>query len=62
MAEQRELTVARNVTLYPRHWDAAFRVSKEHDYDSLSAGLRRIVNEWLVIKGTDASVEREVPA
>jgi len=54
MAEQKELTVPRNVTLYPRHLDAAFAVSEEHDYNSISAGLRRIVNEWLAMKERQA--------
>ena len=50
MAERREITVPRNVTLYPRQLDAAFAVSEEHDYNSISAGIRRIINEWLAMK------------
>ena len=62
MAEQKELTVPRNVTLYPRHLDAALAVSEDHDYNSVSAGIRRIIDEWLVMKRAGVAVERKAAA
>ena len=60
--DAKDLVEIRSVSMYAMQWDAAFAVSEEHDYSSISAGLRRIVNEWLGMKGAGVSVEHSPAA
>lgn len=44
MAEEK--VEARNVSLYPRHWEAVEQIAREYE-GNVSLALRRIVNEWM---------------
>ena len=50
MPEDRQLVEPRNVTLYPTHWATVDAYAKDGGYGSTSAGLRRIIDEWLQYK------------
>ena len=45
--QTKELAEARTVTMYPDQWAAVDAYAKDMGYGSTSAGLRRIVVEWL---------------
>lgn len=40
----------RNVSMYPIHWATVDAYAKDAGYPSTSAALRRIVDEWVVLK------------
>lgn len=54
--ESKDLVEARTITMYPSHWATVESFSKDNGYN-VSAGLRRIVDEWLELK--KAALDRE---
>lgn len=53
MPENEKMRVEiRSVSLYPLHWATIASYAKDQGYDSLSAGLRAIIAEWLELKKT----------
>jgi len=46
----RDMVEGRNVTMYPVHWATVEALAKDGGYPSLSAALRRIIDEWLEAK------------
>lgn len=57
MDKSKELVEPRNVSMYAVHWATVQAYSKDQGYGSTSAGLRRIVDEWVELK--KAAVTRE---
>jgi hypothetical protein len=51
-----ELVEPRNVTMYPIHWATVEAHAKDMGYPSVSAALRRIIDEWLQFKATQLSL------
>ena len=50
MDKAKELVEPRNVSMYAVHWATVEAYAKDQGYGSVSAGLRRIVDEWLELK------------
>ena len=50
MSEDRELTEARSITIYPTQWATVEAFAKDRGYPSVSSALRRIIDEWLDMK------------
>ncbi|MBN1874718.1 MAG: hypothetical protein JXA33_10850 [Anaerolineae bacterium] len=46
MSEQIVKVKARNVSLYPRDWQAVHEVAEKSGVKSVSAALRIIIQEW----------------
>jgi hypothetical protein len=61
MPENEKMRVEiRSVSLYPLHWATISSYAKDQGCDSLSAALRRIVDEWLELKKTAHVHETEL--
>lgn len=58
---ERELVEARNVSLYPRHWAMVDSYSKDMGYDTTSAALRRIIQEWAQFKSQQLPLSTPQP-
>lgn len=48
---------ARNVTMYPLQWTMVDAYAKDMGYGSTSAALRRIVEEWKMMKSSQLALD-----
>ena len=53
----KELIQTRSVNLYPSQWDVIKAHAKQNTEGSVSAAVRRIVDEWLELRMLDNRVE-----
>ena len=55
--DSQDLSTPRSVSMYGRHWATVAAYAKDQGYGSVSAALRRIVDEWLELKAVALSRE-----
>ena len=51
MKREKDLVEPRNITLYPIHWSIIESFAKDLGYPSTSSAIRRIIDEWVQMKG-----------
>jgi hypothetical protein len=56
-----ERMVATSLTLKPHHLAAANAFAKDMGYDSTSAAIRRIIDEWLLFKAEQLPLAALMP-
>lgn len=48
--QEKDIVEPRSVTMYSQHWATVDAYAKDMGYGSTSAALRRIVDEWKLLK------------